>query len=765
MESRAEQSSKPKKLQRISQACDLCHRRSIRCRPSAENGQSQCQNCYDFGVDCTYNRPSRRRRNPSLAHSSPSNILPQQQQPGAAAISPGSDNAKSQDSNPATSSNGTSASTTNGTGLPNGTGSRNGASNSNGTGTADGQEPDMMGAYAAIREGRRDDLHDLAWRAFALASQATIEHLIEVYIEIVYPLFPLFHVPTLRERLQQREHLTDRGFFASVMAACALAAARVRDGATSDHRHLIDSPEKASEIFFAAAQDAIGKDFSKAHGLGSMRACGLLAVTAIQYGQIRTMHEYLGKYMTLRAMQQCHDERYWPPGISVIEREERRRIYWSMYTFDIYTAVVFDGLMWSQETHSNVRYPAEINDEDLAAEPASPTDDDNWLRGWNFTTDLYRMLEHSVTRMRRHKALHNGRSSVTRLLLPTDMPDAQLMDNVLGAYYELPARFRIVHHPPATYDRPQALFAFQAANIQTTLQLVRMTLFSSSRSSSSSSPTTPGGGPTSPHDVDSKCYIAEQVLTTFHSIAPQYLRAISTPLVYHLGRIGRLLASVMEGLLCEQSYQRVRNLLVSMADLLQGLESGLQPTAGASSCTLLVPQQQQQQVQGLQSSGGVVGGGPLISQTQVNGHLSTPLSAMGLPTTTTTMAPLDEFQLPLDLVNGEVWPWPFEFGPDAQMPVLMGFDCTLLVPQQQQQQVQGLQSSGGVVGGGPLISQTQVNGHLSTPLSAMGLPTTTTTMAPLDEFQLPLDLVNGEVWPWPFEFGPDAQMPVLMGFE
>ncbi|KAK1085196.1 hypothetical protein LTR33_002241 [Friedmanniomyces endolithicus] len=654
MDAAGHSSSKPKKLQRISQACDRCHRRSIRCRPSTENAQQQCQNCYDFGVDCTYNRPSRRRRNPSQAHASPPNVLAQR--PGLTVVpTTSTENANREDSNPSSNGTGTVTSTETSS-LMQGASTRHDTGSSHGKVPTDGQ-PDVMGALAAIREGSRDDLHDLAWRSFALASLGTIEWYIEVYIEIVYPIFPLFHVPSLREKLRQRLHLTDRGFFASVMAACALAAARVRDGATSDHRHLTDSPEKASEIFFAAAQDAIGKDFSKAHGLGSMRACGLLAVTAIQYGQIRTMHEYLGKYMTLRAMQQCHDERFWPPGVSIIEREERRRIYWSMYTFDIYTAVVFDGLMWSQETHSNVCYPVEVNDEDLLAEPASPTDDDNWLRGWNFTTDLYRMLEHSMMRMRRSKAMHNGRSSVTRLLLPSDMPDAQLMDNVLGAYYELPARFRVVN-APATGDRRQTLFGFQAALIQTTLQLVRMTLFSTVTN----------------HDVDSKCYVAEQVLTTFHSIAPQYLRAISTPLVHHLDRIGRILASVMEGLLCEQSYQRVRNLLVSMADLLQGLESGLQPTAGASQDLRAQIEKIDRYTDGqraLYSSVGTqqttailshgVGGGMMPQgQGRVEGQVPT-LPSMELAT------PLDEFQLPLDLVSGQAWPWPFEFGGDGGM--------------------------------------------------------------------------------------------------
>jgi hypothetical protein len=84
-------SDRPKKLQRISQACDLCHRRSIRCRPSIENAQVQCQNCFDFGVACTYNRPSRRRRNPSVSHgqaATPPNILPHQQRQSVVRINP-----------------------------------------------------------------------------------------------------------------------------------------------------------------------------------------------------------------------------------------------------------------------------------------------------------------------------------------------------------------------------------------------------------------------------------------------------------------------------------------------------------------------------------------------------------------------------------------------------------------------------------------------------------------------------------------------------
>ena len=327
-------------------------------------------------MDCTYNRPSRRRRHPSAAHTSPPNVLPTQQHTGTSGGS---------STSPATL---TSQESNNGA-FHHGYG--------HGIGIL-GPSPDPTGAYGAAREGRRDDLHDIGWRSFALTSFKAIEAHIDLYLDMVYPLFPLFHGPTLRERVLKREYLTDHGFFASVMAACALTAARVRDGAIGDRRMHADGPEKISEIFFTAAQQSIGSDFIKAQGLGAMRACAFLAITAVQYGSIPLMHEYLGKYATLRAMKTCHDERHWPRDISVVEREERRRIYWAMYNFDIYTAVVFDGLMWSQEAHSNVKYPSEVNDEDLTAEEPPSKDDGNWLHGWWVPTiGEVRNLKYSLT--------------------------------------------------------------------------------------------------------------------------------------------------------------------------------------------------------------------------------------------------------------------------------------------------------------------------------------------------------------------------------
>ncbi|EME86715.1 uncharacterized protein MYCFIDRAFT_30129 [Pseudocercospora fijiensis CIRAD86] len=618
MPTNQDHNTRPKKLQRISQACDLCHRRSIRCRPSVENPQSKCQNCYDFAVNCTYKRPSRRRRNPS-AGGAPPNLLPTQQQHHASlnnASFPGSF-------------------------VP----------------------PDYTGAYMTVREGKSTDLLGIAWRSFAAASRRTIDQYMEIYMDVVYPIFPLFHGPKLWDRLRKRQHLTDRGFFASVMAACALAAARARDGVIGGKYQFEETLENSPEIFFSAAQDAISKDLTKSTGIDFLRACALLALTSMQYGQIASMHQYFGHYTTLSATQSFHDEDKWPSNLSQQEVEERRRLFWSMYCFDVYLSVVFNTMVKTQETHSNVCYPSESSDEEISAGMASTSDSNNWLRGWNFTTDLYRVLEHTIKRIRGNRQRREDRISIVRMMISDTIPDLQIMENVIDLYYQLPPRFNDFK-APVVGDRSQDIFGFQAANIQATLQLVRITLFESHNR----------------HNVLQKCDVAEQVLTTFQSIAPHYLRAISTPLIYHLGGIGQILAQVMQGVLTEDSYQRVRSLLGSMADLLEELESGLSPTAGASTglryqidridqymnaqremlaSTMHHPHSQAHASNGMTAS--------MICSGQMPNGSQLPINSLGMRT------PLGEFQLPADLTGD--WPWPFEFASqDANGQLLSGFE-------------------------------------------------------------------------------------------
>ena len=65
-----------------------------------------------------------------------------------------------------------------------------------------------------------------------------------------------------------------------------------------------------------------------------MRTCALLALFGIQVGKIEIMHQYLGLYHSLVAMDGLHDEKNWPKEIGIVEIEERRRLVRPSYTLD-----------------------------------------------------------------------------------------------------------------------------------------------------------------------------------------------------------------------------------------------------------------------------------------------------------------------------------------------------------------------------------------------------------------------------------------------
>ncbi|THW84777.1 hypothetical protein D6D15_08594 [Aureobasidium pullulans] len=548
------QQDRPRKLQRISQACDLCHRRSIRCRPSNED-QERCQNCYDFDVACTYERPSKRRKHPQApaAPSQPSTRSSQSRTTLPSDLVPV----------PELQANSTST--------------RN---DSMGKANEFGPLPPLV---ASADPGELE----LSWKAFALSSETTIFELFDVYMEVVYPLYPFFHEATERAKLRNRDHLTDKGFFASIMAMCALSSARIRDGAIPSRMpEAVRNPEASSEIFFAAAKSVFSADLDKLRGADYIRACTLLSLTSIQYGQSLDVQQYQGLAMTLIAMQRFYDEKYWPSGLDDSQKETYRR--------------------------------------------------------WNFTIDLYRVLEHVVNKARAKRFNHDDRRSVDSLVFGDAFSEKSVMATMLNMYYALPPQFKST--PPMTGDPAQDIYAFQAANIQATLQLLRMMLFSTE------------DGPS----VERKCDVANEVLSVFQTIPTRYLRAISTPLIYQLGSIGGVLGSVFEQPLQQKMYERVRSSLVLMAELLETLESNLHRSAGASQGLLA---QVEKIDQYMRSPRNVTHPQPVPQQTVVEplqlpieNHMATP-----------AIQPVSGMnggvvQLPTDL-NLE-WPWPlYQEGP------------------------------------------------------------------------------------------------------
>ena len=121
--------------------------------------------------------------------------------------------------------------------------------------------------------------------------------------------------------------MTNRPLFASVMAVCALASARIRDGALfSNPQRLANLQSPSSEDFGTAAKGALPDDLGAVQEFDYLRAYALLAILSIQHSQHRAMQQYLGIYHVLVCINYFHDEAHWPRDIGFTEAEERRRL-------------------------------------------------------------------------------------------------------------------------------------------------------------------------------------------------------------------------------------------------------------------------------------------------------------------------------------------------------------------------------------------------------------------------------------------------------
>ena len=406
------------------------------------------------------------------------------------------------------------------------------------------------------------------WKPDTLPGQAIVMDLTEIYFEVVYPVFPFFHRPMLLRNVARGEYATSRPLFAAVMALCALSSARVRDGALYTDRWDRSTLQNPScEYFLKAAADAIPSNAPLSQEFDYMRAYALLAITSIQLGDPRKMNYYLCLYHGFTAVGSLHDERNWPQGIGFVEVELRRRLFWSIYTLDVFSSIIWGGVVKSRESCYRVTYPTECNDEAFSdtIAPLAPGEggEASWLKGWNFVTDLYRFLEHTVDSLGHVRNSTRQTPPATHTIEGSGLTNSRVITNVMALYDQLPPIFKDIQ--PITGNLNTDLFGFQAANIAASLQLVRMSVFATEHST-----------------VFEKCEIANEVIEGFARVPVAYLRAISTPLLHHLAGIGTIMGSAFEDGLTESSYQRVRTVLMDLANLLANLEVGLFAKAGTS---------------------------------------------------------------------------------------------------------------------------------------------------------------------------------------
>lgn len=163
-------SRNPRKVRRISRACDYCHHRSIRCKPGLKEDDPRCQNCADFEQPCTFNRPVKRR---GKGRSSNVNTDPSAKKTNL------NDNNDNNDNN---NNNTTAASSSRSPVVEENTKAQ--LSSSYNTDTP----PSATGSRSSQLPSSNLPSTDTTWRPPQVASQAVIMDLVEIYFEVVYPM-------------------------------------------------------------------------------------------------------------------------------------------------------------------------------------------------------------------------------------------------------------------------------------------------------------------------------------------------------------------------------------------------------------------------------------------------------------------------------------------------------------------------------------------------------------------------------------------------
>ena len=242
---------------------------------------------------------------------------------------------------------------------------------------------------------------------------------------------------------------------------CALAAHYAKKGAlfTSDSSRM--STSVLADEFLSEAVRIVPLSYDKGD-INLLRSYGLLALVGAQNGDDDLLHRYLGLYHGLAAYIGIYSEERWPPSLSECEKEVWRRIFWAMYRFEVHNACVLGHVIRIPEFQTFVLYPCGVHH--LPLLPGRNGMFENWFAGWNFTTDLYRILEHAIVDFR------TKTSAQTTVLWSRNTPRvASIMDQLSIMQLSLMPQF--AQAAMKSSDSGSNRCGFQVANILCTIHV------------------------------------------------------------------------------------------------------------------------------------------------------------------------------------------------------------------------------------------------------------------------------------------------------
>ncbi|KAH0292108.1 hypothetical protein KCU62_g2322, partial [Aureobasidium sp. EXF-3399] len=204
--------------------------------------------------------------------------------------------------------------------------------------------------------------------------------------------FPFLNEKDLLTRWEDRIPDAEEPSYMLLMALCAVSSHTAALEAVFDKTLLEDFAIPDSKRYFVEAVSKIPARFSMPQDFDYLRSFGLLTVYSLQCGNNSDLHRYLGMYHALVAEYGFHDESRWPDNTSLSEVDDRRRLFWCVYRLEIHSSCVFGHMVRLPEAQVSVYYPR--------ITPTMDPEIQAWIIGWDYITDLFRLLEYAIIGLR-----------------------------------------------------------------------------------------------------------------------------------------------------------------------------------------------------------------------------------------------------------------------------------------------------------------------------------------------------------------------------
>ncbi|ERS96170.1 uncharacterized protein SPSK_00041 [Sporothrix schenckii 1099-18] len=333
---------------------------------------------------------------------------------------------------------------------------------------------------------------------------------------------------------------------------CALSASQANKGAlftndtngTNEPRSAPITSSVASEFLDEAIQ--LTPLTYQYHGGGSeggislLRCYGILSLIGTQTGDAQLLHRYLGLYHGLSAQIGLHNEERWPaamPGtasvaaLSLCERETRRRIFWVVYRIEVHNACVLGHPIRTPESQTYVQYPCGVHHPLTFLFPNRNGKFENWMAGWNYTTELYRILEHAIVDFRSKRTMHTTvlwrteQTTSSRSGSGSESRSTAILQQLQKMQSNLLPQF--AQAAMKSSDSGSNRSGFQVANILCTIHLVKMVVLASENGR-----------------FVEVCQNVQDLVDSMGTVPRDYIRAFGTPVMQELLGVGFMLTSM-----------------------------------------------------------------------------------------------------------------------------------------------------------------------------------------------------------------------------